>query len=79
MGCEVTAFTSSPDKTEEVRKLGADLVANSRIDAELEALAGKFDMILVTVNVPLNWEAYMKALAPKGTLHIVGAILSRCR
>lgn len=74
-GCEVTAFTSDLSKTDELRTLGADHVVNSRDDAELEKLKGKFDMILSTVNVTLNWPAYMDALAPKGHLHIVGATL----
>ena len=73
-GCEVTAFTSNADKTPELKKLGADFVVNSRSDEDLESVKGKFDMILVTVNVPLNWDLYMQALAPKGKLHIVGAI-----
>jgi alcohol/geraniol dehydrogenase (NADP+) len=73
-GCEVTAFTSDLSKTE-LKAMGADHVVNSRDDAELEALKGKFDMILSTVNVSLNWRAYIDALAPKGHLHIVGATL----
>lgn len=74
-GCEVTAFSSSPDKTEELKNLGADFVVNSRSDEELEAVKGKFDLILSTVNVPLNWELYLQTLAPKGRLHILGAVL----
>ena len=74
-GCEVTAFTSDLSKTEELKALGADYVVNSRDVAEIEKLAGKFDMILSTVNVPLNWQAYMSTLAPKGKLHLVGAVL----
>ncbi|MEZ5426099.1 MAG: NAD(P)-dependent alcohol dehydrogenase [Pyrinomonadaceae bacterium] len=74
-GCEVTAFTSDLSKTEELKKMGADHVVNSRSDEELEKLAGKFDMIISTVNVPLNWRGYLGALAPKGKLHIVGAVL----
>lgn len=74
-GCEVTAFTSDLSKTEELKALGADHVVNSRSDEELEKVKGKFDMILSTVNVPLNWASYMNALAPKGRLHIVGATL----
>lgn len=73
-GCEVTAFSSNPEKTPELKKLGADYVVNSRSDADLESVKGKFDMILVTVNVPLNWDLYMAALAPKGKLHVVGAL-----
>jgi uncharacterized zinc-type alcohol dehydrogenase-like protein len=74
-GCEVTAFTSDLTKADELRALGADHVVNSRDSEAITALAGKFDMILVTVNVPLDWKAYFAALRPKGKLHIVGAIL----
>lgn len=73
-GCDVTAFTSDLSKTDELKKLGADHIVNSRDSEAIMALAGKFDMILVTVNVPLDWDAYMKALAPKGKLHMVGAV-----
>jgi uncharacterized zinc-type alcohol dehydrogenase-like protein len=54
-GCEVTAFTSDLSKTDELKAMGADFVVNSRDDAELEQLKGKFDMILSTVNVPIYW------------------------
>jgi uncharacterized zinc-type alcohol dehydrogenase-like protein len=74
-GCEVTAFTSDLSKTDELQALGADYVVNSRSETDLAALAGKFDMILVTVNVSLNWDLYIQALAPKGKLHMVGAVL----
>lgn len=74
-GCEVTAFTSDLTKTDELKSLGADLVVNSRDAEAITALAGKFDMILVTVNVPLDWKAYFAALRPKGKLHFVGAVL----
>ncbi len=74
-GCEVTAFTSDLSKTDELKALGADFVVNSRDSMELGKLAGKFDMILSTVNVSLDWQSYLNALAPKGKLHLVGATL----
>lgn len=74
-GCEVTAFTSDLSKTDELKDLGADFVVNSRDSAELEKLKGKFDLILSTVNVSLDWQNYLNALAPKGKLHVVGATL----
>jgi uncharacterized zinc-type alcohol dehydrogenase-like protein len=74
-GCEVTAFTSDLSKTEELKAMGADKIVNSRDSAALAALAGKFDMILSTVNVSLDWQSYLNALAPKGKLHLVGATL----
>lgn len=74
-GCEVTAFSSSAGKADEARRLGADRVINSRDDGEMAKLKGTFDFILVTANVPLNWPAYLDALAPRGRLHFVGAVL----
>lgn len=75
-GCEVTAFTSTGAKADEARKLGAHAVVNSRDPSELEAVAGTFDFILSTVNVDLDWDAYLGALAPRGRLHSVGAVPS---
>jgi uncharacterized zinc-type alcohol dehydrogenase-like protein len=74
-GCEVTAFSSNPAKEEEARQLGAHHVVNSRDSVALENVAGSFDFILVTVNVPLDWEKYVAALRPKGRLHVVGAVM----
>jgi len=74
-GCEVTAFTSDLSKTDELKNLGADYVVNSRDSAELEKVRGKFNLILSTVNVSLDWQSYLNALAPKGKLHLVGATL----
>ena len=74
-GCDVTAFTSSDDKTKELQQLGADHVVNSRDPAQLKPLARSLDFILVTVNVPLDWPAYIQTLGPRGRLHFVGAVL----
>ena len=52
-GCEITAFTSHPDKTDELKAMGADHVVNSRDDAALKAQRGKFDLLLSTVNLSL--------------------------
>lgn len=74
-GCDVTAFSSNPDKSDEARQMGAVKVVNSRDEAALDKVAGCYDFILSTVNVPLNWEKYLNALRPKGRLHLVGAVL----
>ena len=73
-GCEVTAFSSTPDKVDELTKLGAHRVVHSRDCEALNAEAGRFDFIISTVAVPLEWMSYVAALAPKGRLHTVGAI-----
>lgn len=74
-GCEVTAFTSSPDKFEEARALGAHRVVSSRDPQAIAALAGQLDLIVVTANAPLDWDALLAALGPNGRLHLVGAVL----
>jgi len=43
--------------------------------AALKQLAGSFDLIIDTVNVSLDWPGLLAALAPKGRLHVVGAVL----
>ena len=74
-GCEVTAFTSSESKQEEALKLGAHRTIDSRNPGKIAAAAGQFELILSTVNVKLDWNAYISALCPRGRLHFVGATL----
>jgi uncharacterized zinc-type alcohol dehydrogenase-like protein len=73
-GCDVVAFTSSSSKADEARRMGAHQVVDSRSDDELAKVTGSLNFILCTANVPLNWEAYISALSPKGRLHVVGAV-----
>ena len=75
-GCEVTAFTSSANtKADEAKSMGAHRVVDSTSDKALEDEAGRFDFIVSTVNVGLNWQAYINALGPRGRLHYVGAVM----
>jgi len=73
-GCEVTAFSTSPEKEAEAREFGADHFVNSRDPKALEEIAGSFALILSTVSASLDWNAYIAALRPKGRLHIVGIV-----
>ncbi|NCA81116.1 MAG: NAD(P)-dependent alcohol dehydrogenase [Opitutae bacterium] len=75
-GCETTAFTSSEAKRKEALGLGADHTLNSRDAKEIQAAAGRFDFILSTVNVKLDWNLYLATLKPRGRLHFVGATLA---
>ncbi len=74
-GCEVTAFTSSTSKTDEARGFGAHRVISSKDSDAVKKLASSLDLLLVTVNVPLDWSAMIGTLAPKGRMHVVGAVL----
>ena len=73
-GCEVTAFSTSPEKEAEAREFGADHFVNSRDPKALEEIAGSFALILSTVSASLDWNAYIATLRPKGRLHIVGVV-----
>ena len=74
-GCDVTAFTSSEKKFDEAIGFGANDVLTSKDSAAIKKLAGSFDLLISTVNVKLDWDAMIGTLAPKGRLHIVGAVL----
>jgi uncharacterized zinc-type alcohol dehydrogenase-like protein len=74
-GCDVTAFTSSESKFDEARGFGANHVVSSKDSNAIKKLAGSFDLLISTVNVPLDWEALINTLAPNGRLHVVGIAL----
>lgn len=74
-GCEVTAFSSNPAKSEEILKLGAHRIVDSRNPSDMRDLERSLDFVLSTVNVSLDWNAFVNLLAPKGRLHFVGAVL----
>ena len=73
-GCEVLAFTSNDSKRQDALNFGAHGTVSSRDSAQMQKLSGSFDFILVTANATLDWPVILNALAPKGRLHIVGAV-----
>ncbi len=50
-----------------------NLCLSASEEGSLEKVAGKFDLILNTTDAELPWDTYIAALAPRGTLHTVGA------
>lgn len=73
-GCEVTAFTTSETKAKEALSMGAHHALNSRDAEQIAGATGRFDLIISTVDVPLDWRAYLQTLKPRGRLNFVGAI-----
>jgi alcohol/geraniol dehydrogenase (NADP+) len=73
-GCEVTAFTSSDSKHDEAKQMGAHRAVSSTNKDAIKKLARSLDFVLVTVNVALEWPAYLATLKPRGKLHFVGAV-----
>ena len=72
-GCHVTAFTSEA-KQQEALDLGAHDTVNSRDPEAIKTAAGRFDLVLSTVNVPLDWNAVLATLKPRGRLMMPGAV-----
>jgi uncharacterized zinc-type alcohol dehydrogenase-like protein len=72
-GAEVVLFTTSPNKIEDGRRLGAHEVVVSKNDAEMQKHALSFDFILDTVSADHNLNAYVELLKRDGTLTMVGA------
>jgi uncharacterized zinc-type alcohol dehydrogenase-like protein len=71
-GCEVTAFSTSVDKEAEARQLGAHHFRNTRDNGALKKVAGCFDLILSTVSADQDFQSFVAALRPKGTLIMLG-------
>jgi uncharacterized zinc-type alcohol dehydrogenase-like protein len=74
-GCEVHAFTTSDSKEAEAKEFGAHYVHNTKREGALKKLAGGLDLILSTINVPLDVPGLLETLAPQGRLHVLGAVL----
>ncbi|TMB24100.1 MAG: NAD(P)-dependent alcohol dehydrogenase [Deltaproteobacteria bacterium] len=73
MGCETTAFTSSPDKRAAAERLGARHVVSSTSVREIRANAGRFEFLLCTAPARLDFITYLQTLKPGGILCLVGA------
>ncbi|MEG4580137.1 NAD(P)-dependent alcohol dehydrogenase [Microcoleus sp. MON1_C5] len=72
-GAHVVVFTTSPDKTEDALRLGADEVVVSRNADEMQQHAGSFDFILDTVSAKHDINAYLNLLHRDGNITLVGA------
>ena len=72
-GCEVTAFSTSKDKEAEARTLGAHHFVNTLDTGSLKKVAGSYDLILSTVSADQDFQSFVNALRPKGTLVVLGA------
>jgi uncharacterized zinc-type alcohol dehydrogenase-like protein len=71
-GADVVLFTTSPDKTEDAKRLGASDVVISRNAEDMKRHTLSFDFILDTVAAPHNLDAYLELLKRDGTLCLVG-------
>ena len=74
-GCHVAALSSTKDKADEIKKLGAHEVISSVDMAELEKYASRYNVVINTLSVSNEkmWGHYVDLTAPGGTFVQVGA------
>ncbi|WP_029618905.1 NAD(P)-dependent alcohol dehydrogenase [Pseudorhizobium marinum] len=73
MGADVTVLSHSLSKKEDGLKLGADHYYATSDAETFTKLAGTFDLIICTVGVAIDWNAYLGLLKVDGSMVIVGA------
>jgi uncharacterized zinc-type alcohol dehydrogenase-like protein len=73
LGADVTVLTTSHNKTEDARRLGANDVVISRNEEQMRKLAGTFDFILDTISAEHDINAYVQLLRRDGNITLVGA------
>jgi len=72
-GAHTVVFTTSPNKTEDALRLGADEVVVSKNADEMKKHAGTFDFILDCVAAPHDINAFINLLTRDGNITMVGA------
>jgi len=72
MGAEVTLLSTTRAKEGDARRLGAKGFELTKDEAVFRKLAGRFDLIVDTVSAPHDYNRYLEALRPRGTMVIVG-------
>ena len=72
-GAHVVLFTTSPGKSADAKRLGADEVVISKNAEEMQKHAGTFNFILDTVSGDHDLNAYLQLLTLDGTMTLVGA------
>ena len=72
LGAEVTLFSRSIDKEKDALELGADAVVISTDENHMNAVNGKFDLIIDTVPYVHDVNPYVGTLNTNGTLVLVG-------
>jgi len=73
MGCEVTAFSTSPEKESEAKQFGAHNFVVSTNETQMEKAVNSMDLIISTASASINWTQYVNILRKNGKISIVGA------
>lgn len=74
LGAQTVMITTSPEKSKDAKRLGADEVLISKNREEMKEHASSFDFLLNTVPVGHDMNPYAKLLKRDATMVLVGAI-----
>ncbi len=74
MGAHVVMITTSPNKSQDAKRLGADEVLISKDKQAMETMTNSFDLLLNTIPVKHDINPYLKLLKIDATMVMVGAI-----
>ncbi|MGJ4789826.1 NAD(P)-dependent alcohol dehydrogenase [Leptospira koniambonensis] len=72
LGAEVTVLSQSNKKEADAKRLGADHFYATSEKSTFSKLRGSFDLIINTVSMPLDWNAYLSLLRVDGSMVVVG-------
>ncbi len=72
MGVEVTVLSTSRDKEEDASRLGAKHFAVTKEPGALDALQGRFNLIMDTVSAPHDINGHLALLRNFGTMVLLG-------
>ncbi|KAF2420704.1 GroES-like protein, partial [Tothia fuscella] len=71
MGCDVTVFSGSDSKKEEVLGFGAKHFVATKGVKGLDLQGRQLDRLLVTTSAQPDWDLYIPAMAPMGTIFLL--------
>ncbi|MGY5764822.1 NAD(P)-dependent alcohol dehydrogenase [Brachybacterium sp. DNPG3] len=72
MGADVTVLSRSRKKEQLAIELGASRVLATTEDGFFSAHRGEFDLILNTISADIDVDGYLRLLAPRGVMAVVG-------
>jgi alcohol dehydrogenase (NADP+) len=72
-GAHTVLFTTSPNKSADAKRMGADEIVVSKNEAEMQKHVNSLDFILDTVSAAHDLNVYLNLLKRDGTMTLVGA------
>lgn len=75
MGARVVAFTTTKEKADAIREMGADQVIDMADDTAVEEAAMSLDMMIDTIPYAHDLTPYLSLMKPQGNLVVVGNMI----